>query len=216
MVRMWLRRIVVGASLVLLLATVGAWVRGQWAMDRVTRRRWVEEDELTGVRVTVIRGWRESVSVETMEWVLKPRVSAPYPAYAAADSGWRYEAFGPGYFSRTEGGLGLWGFGWDWRDHGPPQPAYGYVRIKANGRGNGKLYYADRVDGVALGVPWWFLAVVFAVAPARAGWGWWRSRGRREAHQCAGCGYDLRATADAAGPRLARCPECGRVEGVSA
>ena len=28
---------------------------------------------------------------------------------------------------------------------------------------------------------------------------------------CRGCGYDLRATEDEWGPRLGRCPECGRV-----
>src|SRR6476646_6121340 len=103
MVRVWMGRAVVGASLVMLVATVGAWVRGHWAMDIVTRRQWVGADELTAVRVTVIRGWRESVSVETMEWVLKPRVPAGSRADAAANSGWRYEALGPGYFSQTEG-----------------------------------------------------------------------------------------------------------------
>lgn len=38
----------------------------------------------------------------------------------------------------------------------------------------------------------------------------WRHRRRRPRHVCRGCGYDLRATADADGPLVERCPECGR------
>jgi hypothetical protein len=84
---------------------------------------------------------------------------------------------------------------------------------------------ADGVDGPAdapahvlsehestLALPWWFLTLLFALAPGRALWSWGRTR-RRPPYACIACGYDLRATADPAGPLLATCPECGRASG---
>jgi hypothetical protein len=54
-------------------------------------------------------------------------------------------------------------------------------------------------------VPYWFLAALLSVLPARWAVTRWR-RGttsrRLLAGLCAACGYDLRAT-------LGRCPECG-------
>jgi hypothetical protein len=53
-------------------------------------------------------------------------------------------------------------------------------------------------------VPYWLLALAFAIAPA---WRLWTRARRRAARRrglnlCVRCGYDLRATPD-------RCPECG-------
>jgi hypothetical protein len=73
---------------------------------------------------------------------------------------------------------------------------------------NGNFYRMREIESW-VEVPCWFLGLLFAFAPACALWAWGKSR-LRPPHACPGCGYDLRATADPAGPRLATCPECGR------
>jgi hypothetical protein len=70
--------------------------------------------------------------------------------------------------------------------------------------------------GVTFGIalPYWFMCLLAAPLPLA-----WLNRQRRrrraarrtEAGACATCGYDLRATPDPAGARLAVCPECGAV-----
>jgi hypothetical protein len=56
------------------------------------------------------------------------------------------------------------------------------------------------------GVPYWFAALLFAIAPA-----WWAAKWRRRRFPkpgvCPSCGYDLRASP-------VRCPECGTEVGM--
>ena len=59
-------------------------------------------------------------------------------------------------------------------------------------------------------LPLWFPMVLTLIAPLC-----WLRRWRRQARRvrlglCLHCGYDLRATPAPTGPRLPRCPECGR------
>ena len=59
-------------------------------------------------------------------------------------------------------------------------------------------------------IPLWFPMVLTLIAPLC-----WLRRWRRQARRvrlglCLHCGYDLRATPAPTGPRLPRCPECGR------
>ncbi len=61
-----------------------------------------------------------------------------------------------------------------------------------------------------IAIPLWFPMVLTLVFPFC-----WLRRWRRKARRvrlglCLHRGYDLRATPDSTGPRVARCPECGR------
>ncbi|MEA2709361.1 MAG: hypothetical protein QOF78_1962 [Phycisphaerales bacterium] len=65
------------------------------------------------------------------------------------------------------------------------------------------LWHDWQGTSLALHVPFWFLALLFALVPVQ----WARStrRMRRTSRgQCAKCGYDLRASPT-------RCPECGNI-----
>ncbi len=69
-------------------------------------------------------------------------------------------------------------------------------------------------------LPCWCLVFVFAVLPACRSLPrlrkWYRRRYRLTHGLCVNCGYDLRATPQANGPLLARCPECGSEAHASA
>ena len=71
-------------------------------------------------------------------------------------------------------------------------------------------YPGGRWHVVIVVVPFWFPMVLTLIAPLC----WlrrWRRRVRRvRLGLCLHCGYDLRATPAPTGPRLPRCPECGR------
>ncbi len=71
---------------------------------------------------------------------------------------------------------------------------------------------------IDLGASYWFIALLFAILPAwRFGGSARRRRRYRLVHGlCINCGYDLRATPEAHGPLLDRCPECGSEAHVSA
>jgi len=76
-----------------------------------------------------------------------------------------------------------------------------------------QIAYGPRVALAAVAVPCWIPAALFAAWPAALLAGACRrgitARRRQRAGRCRACGYDLRATGDAVGPRLDRCPECG-------
>jgi hypothetical protein len=78
-----------------------------------------------------------------------------------------------------------------------------------------------KVDGCrqtarSLAFPCWLVILPAGAWPAitwtRQIRRWQRTRRRLRTGRCLACGYDLRATAEFAGPLVPRCPECGTVD----
>jgi hypothetical protein len=60
--------------------------------------------------------------------------------------------------------------------------------------------------GTTLDIPFWAIALLFAIVPFKRIWKTVRGRYRTKDGLCVNCGYDLRASPE-------RCPECGNVSG---
>ena len=110
----------------------------------------------------------------------------------------------------------VWRMSSGWSEPNPiwPDSASGPFRWNVNGGTDGAIEQVWR----NLSLPLWLLALVTGAWPvgsvallARR-----RRRARRllRTNRCRHCGYDLRATPDAAGPRVAVCPECGAGAGI--
>jgi hypothetical protein len=197
MMRRFLRillNVATALSLVLCAATCALWVRAQWVWHEVV---WIGEvgrgggATLTMRRVdfdALPRG--PSVRVASAVWnVAHPAAAAEFQRAQARAGLRRATAAAPGGRQvDASGGPSGWGFRWD---------------RHATNFGNGGAVAGFRVTEVA--APWWFLALLWAAAPARAIIRW--RRRPPPVGLCPACGYDLRATPD-------RCPECGRTSAL--
>jgi hypothetical protein len=169
-------------SLLLCVATVAFWIRGQWQCDQVN---WFSDNYCAN--------FSSANSVIVM--MIGPNYRGPY-AMPPIGNGWRYMH----YPAQTSGQevvrcqiplakyhrWGWLGFAYDPNSlvtyNGPPKSIY---------------YSSDRIY-----FPHWSLAAISAILPAT----WYlrsrRERARRRIGHCVKCGYDLRATPE-------QCPECG-------
>ncbi len=173
-------------SLVLCLTTAGLWARSYWRLDasgyagRRSEQGWQVAGGYNSVSGIVWFGGFDQFS---------PDASAP-----AALGGWYTLSVPAQPRARvipqlSKGGASFFGFGYGRRHFTEslvPSEQWGFF------------------------VPYWFLVLLFAALPAR-----WLILKRREIRRhhhglCVNCSYDLRATPDADGPLLERCPECGR------
>lgn len=185
-------------SAVLFVGAALMWVRGEFAWDELAGTAWIGSGARAPVWQVYVHGLRGRLDV--MAWRLTydfsdPAVEARFRQERARYGRVRHASVGArGNGLRWGGGLEGWGFRWetsavdDPRQLGarPPNP-----------------YRVTAMRSMQVTVPWWFLMLVLAVAPAR--WAQRRRRERREAMmagRCRGCGYDLRATPE-------QCPECG-------
>jgi hypothetical protein len=208
-VRKWARRIGVTASLVLLVATLAAWARAQWASGEV--RGWAvtgPEPPATASVVGLIACRSSLVLFVRRETfgALTGTASPDVEPGRPTTLGFTCETADAQPLRAIVRGGGSLGFGWR-TYYRPMGPDRAWSVPDADGR-----YYPTASRGALVACPWAFLAACFAAAPLRAALRWRKAR-RRPPHACPGCGYDLRATADASGPRLPTCPECGRTTG---
>jgi hypothetical protein len=174
-------------SLVLFVATAALWVRSHRQGDRWARLQYVPR---------VGNYWQQVFS----HWGVV--------VWAAEEPQRRiYEEGGPG--------LGWHHLAWEAAPGNPviPKLLWRPTRLEQWGF----AYHRERqIELEALGdwpivphdvfaAPYWFIVLLFGVAPALAAIRWsrgYKSRKRSRQGRCLACGYDLRAT-------LGRCPECG-------
>jgi hypothetical protein len=185
-------------SLLLCVAVVALWVRSYWRSDSVG---WCESNVgipesqgfLFDAGVYAESAWGKAAlcwhRIETHEWT----GSRTEPGFSAGSS----QSEAPPDFASEMVGLGCW-----------LHRSIAGVEVRATD-------YQRRADVPheysyerMVRVPFWLLAAMTAVLPAR-----WATAARRRRRQkrrglCRVCGYDLRATPD-------RCPECGATASVT-
>ena len=205
-----LLNILTALSLLLLLAALGAWVRGRWAREYVGVIREVATDA-----EWVNREWGVNWGGGEIGLYYASARAAAGPARAAGCPpgvrwGSRVNVNGPERVSRAYAG---WLGGWVRAGH---RGGYFHRAGIMTGRARatdwagsvsaaGGVPQADRRYYWFI-LPCWMAALLFGVLPAHWFLGLRRRRAawRMNAGLCAACGYDLRATPG-------RCPECGTV-----
>jgi hypothetical protein len=205
-VRKWAWRIIVSASCLLLAGMLAMWARAQWAGDQfifTTRAGRTDEARLTelrmvgspsslalGVADVTIRAETPTETATLLRDLLSEMGFSHYPWYSALGR-WplekpAWQGFAASRFDTREA----------------PDPDGYFETVNGN-------FYPVRAIARRVEAPYWFLALCFSLAPARALWTW-RKNSRHQPHACPDCGYDLRATPVPTGPLLPTCPECGR------
>ena len=136
-------------------------------------------------RVVLIRQWRDPRGGPWLALIRKQ--------VASGGEGWRWERWSNAYPWDEKDWPSRWGpLRWHFIDDNDPNGNYHYRIIAAP------------LWGVALAAAAWPLCSLTLLIRRRR-----KRRRLARVGCCQQCGYDLRATAAADGPLLARCPECG-------
>jgi hypothetical protein len=176
-------------SLLLCLATVALWVRSYWRCDTLEH-------------VSLEAQWRNRLGIGSIfsELVLFDiRIPLDHPIHQPADYtvasskvklGWQHVTYDTSPMDTLESIATLRPSNRSFLFHG-----FGYITNQAPSAASPHL---------AIGVPHWFLVLLFAILPLLRLRSILRTRRQNRIGLCQHCGYDLRATPD-------RCPECGHV-----
>ena len=185
-------------SFLLFVGALAGWVRSQWVADWVFYRRIVGPVDDLRVRGCGLLGTRSSLILRFEEDRYLPsdpneaaELRRDLPSTVGLDHVWWPPEVADGIFT----GPRRWGFGLQTSD----SPVAEWVLVHM---------HIVQWHVTAVAVPWWAVALLFAVVPASAVWRRWRSRALIPG-LCPACGYDLRATPE-------RCPECGSTPKIHA
>jgi hypothetical protein len=203
----WTFNILMALSLTLLVAVVVLWVRSYPVGDhfmydrtKMYRIRYSGDQRSVSARYGAvgIRLVRDEVAGREDPRYPFPDRNAPYKYDGLLPAGYAWIRNSPGLTRRS--GPYMEPF---WRDEA----------VKSKFNGLGLRFHSERSIRQSVShtfdlwewhvvVPYWMIAIPFALLPAYQLAQFWR-RGWRRAHlRCPRCGYDLRATPY-------RCPECG-------
>jgi len=173
------RRIFVGTSLLLCVATLVLWGRSCRTGDAFNRYRQNVAGPGTYHDTRGVFSTHGTIGAGHL------RMLPPHAQDWPADTGWQWHTTG-GVAVAWPHRWSLLGFGY-WNAAMPSAPGGGGMRM----------------TGVK--IPHWFVAGVFMILPAQWGRRAWlarRARRRLASQLCVACGYDVRESAE-------RCPECG-------
>jgi hypothetical protein len=183
-VKRLLFNVLIGASSVLFAATMVMWVRSYWASDQLTFESNKVVSNQTRMTSFQLFSTRDELLLQFGKGVGRANPSAAIS--------WLKHTSGPVFRMRMQ--LEELTF--------LHRSGFRFSSGKSdNGFVNG--VWASWSWGFLLSMPYWFLALVFLVLPARRFVGA-LSRRPLYGNLCAKCHYDLRATPD-------RCPECGTI-----
>jgi hypothetical protein len=194
-----LRRLLTALSLMALLAVLAGWTRAQWRRDEVFHHSVTDHPQTLRETKTTVTALSDSLAVErqTLRYELaNSYVGAEYRRAVVRSAGTTHTSAPPASLAQTAPGRGTGGFRWD------ADPPAGEARFLPHPDVYFPAWYGGAGRTVRLALPWWFLALVFAILPALSLRRHLR-RIRRRPGTCPQCGYDLRASPT-------RCPECGR------
>jgi hypothetical protein len=185
------------ASAVLCIGVCGLWVRSYWRIDAIDYGWAIDPTGLNaGINAWTNRG-----------------IIVVYAEHGDGDPSLVEPVFKPGWARRTSmpqndftrDGNTLArriGFGYEEGITHPPK-RFGILRSRIGEEPRIPEPGMPRAWYSVYAVPFWFLVILTAIAPAARLRPWKRRRVRTAGH-CPTCGYDLRATPG-------RCPECGTV-----
>ena len=192
-------------SVLLLVGTVGMWVRSHWRFDYLGVAKTLERPGEFWSGWSGVSVWSSGIFCGRSRRQYFP--DDPQQAILLTADLTAVRGFVSKSVAREDWMVfkaeGRWGFDWHC---GNEISGCGFVRLHSTVNGH---KYAGESSRTSLFVPWWFLVSMFSVAPGFAAWRMFWSR-RLRPGCCMGCGYDLRATPEAGGPVLGVCPECGR------